>query len=66
MIDPGLCKKKELTSDVITTKWLSEINERLYMDQCLTSRVFGKRAIPQALVLRAWDEVLDDRPALPD
>ncbi|KAH9849699.1 RnaseH-domain-containing protein, partial [Lenzites betulinus] len=66
VIDPGFRRESELSPGTIEKQWMLAINKRLSMDQCLTARTFGKKAIPRNVVISTWDEVLLDRKALPD
>ncbi|KAH9854516.1 hypothetical protein C2E23DRAFT_867507 [Lenzites betulinus] len=66
VIEPDSCRPEELSQAGIEKQWWNAMNKRLQTDQYLTSRALGKLALAKTTVLRTWDEVLEDRQALPD
>lgn len=54
------------SKEEIEGRWAKAINSRLALDQALTNKVFGNKAIPRDLVLRTWSEALNNEHRLPE
>ncbi|KAF5367240.1 hypothetical protein D9615_010668 [Tricholomella constricta] len=50
----------------VRARWWKAINDRLAIDQQMTSKRFKKKAIPRALVRETWHGIIKDSHKLPD
>ena len=54
------------TREQIRRRWLSRINDRLWVDAAMTHERFGRRALKPALVLKTWSGTLKGEHNLPE
>jgi len=57
---------RPFTEEEIENRWLRTINGRLELDQKMTDKDYGPKAIPKSKVLETWRSILKDEKALPD
>ncbi|EPS94215.1 hypothetical protein FOMPIDRAFT_63808 [Fomitopsis schrenkii] len=53
------------TTEAVTTRWFAALNARLRQDAAGTGNQYGKIALKKGKVLRTWELLLDEEPALP-
>jgi len=54
------------TAKEISNRWQSTLNKRLALDQAMTSRKYGSKAIKAKTVLHTWSGILQNEQSLPD
>jgi hypothetical protein len=54
------------TAKEISNRWQSALNKRLALDQAMTSRKYGSKAIKAKTVLHTWSGILQNEQSLPD